>query len=80
MVIASKFFQHNIHKGTWISPDTLTLNQIDHVRVNNNKKQMIQDVRTFRGPNCDFLVKVIVKQKLISTKKKVCRETKMECQ
>jgi hypothetical protein len=74
MVIASTFFQHkNIHKGTWISPDTLTLNQIDHVLVNNNKKQMIQDVRTLRGPNCDsdhFLVKVIVKQKLILTQKK----------
>jgi endonuclease/exonuclease/phosphatase family metal-dependent hydrolase len=72
MVIASTFFQHkNIHKGTWISPDSLKLNQIDHVLVN-NKKQMIQDVRTLRGPNCDsdhFLVKVIVKQNLISTKK-----------
>jgi hypothetical protein len=67
MVAASTFFQHkNIHKGTWISPDTLTLYQIDHVLVNNNKKQMIQDVRTLCGPNCDsdhFLFKVIVKQK-----------------
>ena len=74
MVIASTFFQHkNIHKGTWISPDTLTLNQIDHVLVS-NKKQMIQDVRTLRGPNCDsdhFLVKVIVKQKLITTQKEI---------
>jgi endonuclease/exonuclease/phosphatase family metal-dependent hydrolase len=65
MVVASMFFQHkNIHKGTWISPDNLTLNQIDHALVNNKKKQMIQDVRTVRGPNCDsdhFLVKVIVK-------------------
>jgi len=75
MVVASTFFQHkNIHKGTRISPDTLTLNQIDRVLVNNNKKQMIQDVRTLRGPNCDsdhFLVKVIVKQKLISTHQKL---------
>jgi len=71
MVIANTFFQHkNIHKGTWISPDTLTLNQIDHVLVSNNKKQMIQEARTLRGPNCDsdhFLVKVTVKQKLITT-------------
>jgi hypothetical protein len=73
MVVASTFFQHkNIHKGTSISPDTLKLNQIDHVLVNNNKKQMIQDVRTLRGPNCDsdhFLVKVVVKQKLILIQK-----------
>ena len=54
MFVASTYFQHkNVHKGTWISPDTLTLNQIDHVLVNNNKKQIIQDVRTLRGPNCD---------------------------
>jgi endonuclease/exonuclease/phosphatase family metal-dependent hydrolase len=54
MVVASTFFQHkSIHKGTWISPDTLTLNQIDHVLVSNNKRQMIQDVRTLRGRNCD---------------------------
>jgi hypothetical protein len=67
MVVASTIFQQkNIRKGTCISPDTLTLNQIDHVLVNNNKKQMIQEVRTLRGPNCDsghFLVKVIFKQK-----------------
>jgi len=75
MVVASTFFQHkNIHKGTWISPDTLTLKQI---LVNNNKKQMIQDVRTLRGPNCDsdhFLVKVIVKQKLITTQKEFVKK------
>jgi hypothetical protein len=73
MVVASTFFQHkNIYKGTWISPDILTLNQIDHVLVNNNKKQMIQDEGTLRGSNCDsdhFLVKIIVKQKLILTQK-----------
>jgi hypothetical protein len=54
MVVANTFFQHkNIHNGTWISPDTLTLKQIDHVLVNNNKKQMIQNVGNLRGPNCD---------------------------
>ena len=78
MVIASTFFQHeNIHKGTWISPDVLTLNQIVHVLVSNNKKQMIQDVRTLRRPDCDsdhFLVKLIVKQKLITTQKEIVKK------
>ena len=78
MVVASTFFQHkNIHKGTWISPDTLILNQINHVLVNNNKKQVIEDVRTLRGSNCDsdhFLVKVVVKQKLIITQKEFVKK------
>ena len=78
MVVASTFSQHkNIHKGTWISPGTLTLNQIDHVLVSNNKKQMIQIVRTLREPNCDsdhFLVKVIIKQKLITTQKEFVKK------
>ena len=75
MVVASTSFQHkkNIHKGTWISPDNLTFNQIDHVLVNKRKKKLIQDARTLRGPKCDsdhFLVKVIIKQKLITTRNK----------
>jgi hypothetical protein len=78
MVVAGTFFQHkSVHKGTWISPDTLTLNQIDHVLVSNNKRQMIQDVRTLHGPNCDldhFLVKVIVKQKIIAIKQEFVKK------
>jgi endonuclease/exonuclease/phosphatase family metal-dependent hydrolase len=56
-----------IHKGTWVSPDQNTINQIDHVFINTNKKAIREDVRSLRGPNIDsdhFLLKVIIKQKL----------------
>ena len=59
-----------VHKGTWISPDLTTVNQIDHILINTNKKKTVQNVRTLREPNCDsddFLVKTIIKQRLIIT-------------
>jgi hypothetical protein len=47
-------FQHKqIHKGTWLSQDQVTLNQIDHVMINRKKKELIEDVKTMRGPNID---------------------------
>jgi hypothetical protein len=45
MTIMSMQFQHKlIHKGTWISRDGRTVNQIDHVMINSNKKELIEDV------------------------------------
>ena len=61
-------FQHKrIHKITWLSPDQNTATQIDHMIINANKKGVIEDVRSMRGPNIDsdhFLVKAVIKQKL----------------
>jgi hypothetical protein len=68
MTIMSTQFQHKlIHKGTWISSDEKTVNQIDHVMKNSNKKELIEDVRSMKGPNIDSdhsLVKTIFNQKL----------------
>jgi len=70
LTVMSTQFQHKrIHKGTWTSPDFKTVNQIDHILINTNKKRIVQDIRTLRGLNCDshhFLVKTILKQRLIT--------------
>lgn len=79
LYIMSTYFQHKpIHKGTWVNPDpdSDTLNQIDHVLINSNKKEIIHDVRSLRGPNVDsdhFLQKIVIQQVLprIYKKKKV---------
>jgi len=74
MIVMSTQFQHKqIHKGTWRSPDYNIINQIDHVLVNQNKKEAIEDVRSLRDPNIDsdhFLLKTTLKQKLPDIYKK----------
>jgi hypothetical protein len=55
------------------------LNQIDHVIIVAKKKGVVEDVRTMQGLNCDsdnFLVKTIIKQKLIRTQISVAKQTK----
>ncbi|PSN45867.1 hypothetical protein C0J52_19674 [Blattella germanica] len=68
MIVMSTQFQHKkIHKGTWMSPDNNTITQIDHVIIKNSKKEIIEDVKTMRGPNVDsdhYLVKFVINQKL----------------
>jgi hypothetical protein len=45
-VISTQFQCKTIHKGTWISPELTTVNQINHILINTNKKKTVQDVRT----------------------------------
>ena len=38
LTVMSNQFQHKkIHRGTWLAPDQMTLNQIDHVLINSKK-------------------------------------------
>jgi len=46
----------------------MTLNEIDHALITSRKKELIEGVRTMRGPVIDSdhcLLKIIVNQKLL---------------
>ena len=49
-VIGGSIFAHKrTHKVTWVSPDHITENQIDHICVNQKFRRSLQDVRVRRG-------------------------------
>jgi hypothetical protein len=51
----------------WLSPDQNTAGQIDPIIINANKKGVIGDAKSMRGPNLDsdhFLVKAVIKEEL----------------
>jgi exonuclease III len=39
-VMSTQFQQEKIHKGTWLAPDQMTLNQIDHVLITSKKNSL----------------------------------------
>jgi len=54
LVIKSTMFPHrNIHKYTWTPPDIKTHNEIDHILIERRWHSSVQNVRSFRGTDCD---------------------------
>ncbi|XP_058630445.1 craniofacial development protein 2-like [Onychostoma macrolepis] len=50
LVIGGSVFPHKwIHKSTWVSPDGVTENQIDHICISKKFRRSLQDVRIRRG-------------------------------
>jgi hypothetical protein len=80
MIVMSTQYQHKIiHKGTWLGPDGATVIQIDHVLIDAKKMNVVEDVRSMRGLNCDsdnFLVKTVIRQKLITAPRTGTRDNK----
>ena len=69
--IGGTLFQHkNIHKGTWRSPNGLTVNQIDHICISSRFQHSLIDVKVCRGADIGAdLVRGRLKIKLKSVAK-----------
>ena len=49
-VIGGSIFAHKrMHKATWVSPDHIIENQIDHFYINKKFRRSLQDVYVKRG-------------------------------
>ncbi|KAL4083660.1 hypothetical protein QTP88_028976 [Uroleucon formosanum] len=54
MVLSSTYFpRKDIHKQTWVAPNQVVKNQIDHIMIQNRHKGCIQNIRTYRGADAD---------------------------
>ena len=73
LVIGGTLFQHrDIHKGTWQSPNGLTVNQIDHICISRRFCHSLIDVKVCRGADIGsdhYLVRGRLKIKLQSVAK-----------
>ena len=50
IVIEGSIFTHKtIHKTTWVSPDHLTGNQVDHICIGKRFSRSLEDARVKRG-------------------------------
>lgn len=78
--IKSVSFPHKkIHKGTWKIPGSHSYNQIDHVLVDKRHATSVEDVRAYRGANCDsdhHLVVAKVKQRIANVYKAKSQQNK----
>ena len=77
LVIGGSIFQHKqIHKITWVSPDAVTENQIDHVCINKKFRRSLQDVRARRGADIASDHHLIVSKIKLKLKKDNSRQNK----
>jgi len=80
LIIGGTVFPHKTcHKVSWISPDNITENQIDHIAISKRFKRSLLDVRNKRGAEvgsdhhliiANFRFKILAARKKMETRRK----------
>lgn len=83
LVIGGTLFPHpDCHKVTWVSPDHVTQNQIDHIAISRKFRSSLLDVRNKRGADIwsdHHLILATLRIKvLVNKKKQLCASRKLD--
>ena len=74
LIIGGTLFNHkNVHKGTWTSPDGLTINQIDDILIDKCHRSNLLDTKVYWSANIDsdhFLLAGRLRARISSTRNK----------
>jgi hypothetical protein len=85
LIIGGTVFHHKTcHKVSWVSPDNITENQIDHIAISKRFRRSLLDVRNKRGANivsdhhfmiANFRFKILPARKKTKTRRKKYNKT-----
>lgn len=67
VVASTRSPRKDIYKATWVSPDGVTRNQIDHVLIERRHNSSLKMIRTYRGANIDsdhYLVGMVFRERI----------------
>lgn len=80
LVVGGALFPHKrCHKITWVSPDQVTENLIDHIAISRKFRRSMTDVRNKRGADIGsdhHLVVAEFRMKIVASKRKFERRNK----
>ena len=87
LVTGGSIFPHKrIHKATWISPNHVTENQIDHICISRKFRRSWQDVRVMRGADVssdhhplNLMTTVRLRLKRFTTANSTRKSTMLDC-
>ena len=64
MIGGTIFLHKQVHKGTWRSPNGVTVNRIDHIAISGRHRSALLDVRALRGADIGHTDHYLIRGKI----------------